>query len=135
MHLLFSIFLIDPLSVSSAAVSNALTSSLVLTLRKFISLVVSLVFFGHTFTPQHWLGTALVFGGSIAYSHLGDCRCFSRGTDKSQVQPQEQTVTQPIQARREDVQAQAPVAESNATLTNAAPRRSTRTRNAAAGHA
>ena len=116
--------------------SNALTSSLVLTLRKFISLVVSLVFFGHTFTPLHWLGTALVFGGSIAYSHLGDCRCFSaRGSDKSQVQQQEQTAAQPISAGGEDMQSRARVAESNATLTSAAPRRSTRTRNAVATNA
>lgn len=115
--------------------SNALTSSLVLTLRKFISLVVSLVFFGHTFTPLHWCGTALVFGGSIAYSHLGDCRCFSRGTEKSQAQPQGQDAPQPIAAGRENVLAQAAVAESNATLTSAAPRRSTRTRNAVVANA
>jgi drug/metabolite transporter (DMT)-like permease len=53
-----------------AALSGALTASLVLTLRKFVSLLFSIVIFAHPFTTLHWAGTALVFGGSLAYSHL-----------------------------------------------------------------
>lgn len=48
----------------------SLTVTLVLTLRKFLSLIVSILYFGNAFTPQHWLGTALVFGGTLVFADV-----------------------------------------------------------------
>jgi len=47
---------------------TALTTTLVLTLRKFVSLIISVFYFGNVFTSGHWLGTILVFGGTLLYS-------------------------------------------------------------------
>jgi UDP-xylose/UDP-N-acetylglucosamine transporter B4 len=47
---------------------DSLSVTLLVTLRKFFSLFVSIIYFGNVFTLQHWLGTALVFGGTLAYS-------------------------------------------------------------------
>ncbi|XP_069172513.1 UDP-xylose and UDP-N-acetylglucosamine transporter isoform X3 [Procambarus clarkii] len=46
---------------------TALTVALVLTLRKFLSLVFSILYFQNPFTLQHWLGTLLVFGGTLLF--------------------------------------------------------------------
>lgn len=48
--------------------TNSLTCTLVLTLRKFISLLFSIWYFGNPFTVQHWIGTVLVFVGTWCYS-------------------------------------------------------------------
>jgi len=47
---------------------DSLSVTLLVTLRKFLSLLVSIVYFGNVFTLQHWLGTALVFGGTMVFS-------------------------------------------------------------------
>lgn len=47
---------------------TSLAVSVVVTLRKFISLMVSIVYFNNTFTAYHWLGTALVFLGTIMFT-------------------------------------------------------------------
>ncbi|VDL78217.1 unnamed protein product [Nippostrongylus brasiliensis] len=49
---------------------EALTVTLVVTLRKFLSLVVSIWWFQNPFTQQHWLGAALVFLGTLAFADV-----------------------------------------------------------------
>ena len=39
-------------------------------LRKFVSLLVSIWYFENEFTAVHWLGTALVFGGTLVFSEV-----------------------------------------------------------------
>lgn len=48
--------------------TSALTLQLALSLRKFVSLLFSVAYFGHAVTAHHWTGVALVFGGSLLYS-------------------------------------------------------------------
>lgn len=48
--------------------ADALTVNMVLTVRKTVSLIASIVLFGNTFTLYHTLGTACVFGGAVLYS-------------------------------------------------------------------
>merc|ERR1719309_1776432 len=48
----------------------SLTVTLVVTLRKFLSLLFSIWYFQNPFTSLHWLGTALVFGGTILFSDI-----------------------------------------------------------------
>jgi len=47
---------------------SSLTSTLVLSVRKFISLVISVVYFGNPFSVLHWWATTLVFAGTILYT-------------------------------------------------------------------
>ena len=46
---------------------TSLAVTLVVTLRKFVSLLFSIVYFQNAFTPVHWLGTALVFSGTFLF--------------------------------------------------------------------
>ncbi|CAG9855383.1 unnamed protein product [Phyllotreta striolata] len=46
----------------------SLTVTLVITLRKFFSLVFSIIYFQNPFTAAHWFGTALVFLGTLMFS-------------------------------------------------------------------
>jgi len=48
----------------------SLTVTLVVTLRKFISLLFSIWYFENPFTWAHWLGTALVFSGTLVFSDV-----------------------------------------------------------------
>lgn len=48
--------------------SGPVTTTLVLTVRKFVSLIISIVFFNNAWSFGHWIGTALVFGGAFVYS-------------------------------------------------------------------
>ncbi|RXG53879.1 UDP-xylose and UDP-N-acetylglucosamine transporter, partial [Armadillidium vulgare] len=48
----------------------ALTVTLVLTLRKFMSLLFSIFYFSNPFTLYHWMGSFLVFGGTLAFSDI-----------------------------------------------------------------
>mmetsp|Transcript_3852 Transcript_3852/g.4435 ORF Transcript_3852/g.4435 Transcript_3852/m.4435 type:complete len:391 (+) Transcript_3852:392-1564(+) len=50
------------------SVSGTLTCTLVVTCRKFLSLLLSVWYFNNTFTTYHWLGSYLVFGGVLLYS-------------------------------------------------------------------
>lgn len=48
----------------------SLTASLVLTFRKFLSLLFSIWYFQNPFTLAHWVGTCLVFCGIVLFSDI-----------------------------------------------------------------
>lgn len=48
----------------------SLTVTLVITLRKFASLLFSIVFFKNPFTIYHWVGTAFVFVGTVIFTEM-----------------------------------------------------------------
>lgn len=48
--------------------SGPVTATLVLTCRKFVSLIISIALFNNPWTNAHWLGSVLVFGGTLVYS-------------------------------------------------------------------
>ncbi|XP_061533348.1 UDP-xylose and UDP-N-acetylglucosamine transporter [Phycodurus eques] len=48
----------------------SLTVTLVVTLRKFLSLIFSIVYFQNPFTAWHWAGTAVVFVGTLLYTEV-----------------------------------------------------------------
>uniref|UniRef100_A0A182PVC9 GYF domain-containing protein n=1 Tax=Anopheles epiroticus TaxID=199890 RepID=A0A182PVC9_9DIPT len=49
---------------------SSLTVTLVVTLRKFVSLLFSIVYFSNPFTVHHWIGTILVFVGTIIFTEV-----------------------------------------------------------------
>uniref|UniRef100_A0AAR2JFL0 Solute carrier family 35 member B4 n=1 Tax=Pygocentrus nattereri TaxID=42514 RepID=A0AAR2JFL0_PYGNA len=49
---------------------TSLTVTLVVTLRKFLSLIISILYFQNPFTPWHWVGTAVVFLGTLLYTEV-----------------------------------------------------------------
>lgn len=49
---------------------SSLTVTLVITLRKFVSLLFSIVYFSNPFTLLHWLGTILVFVGTLIFTEV-----------------------------------------------------------------
>lgn len=49
---------------------TSLTVTLVVTLRKFFSLIFSVFYFKNTFTTYHWMGTLLVFVGTILFTDI-----------------------------------------------------------------
>jgi uncharacterized membrane protein len=48
--------------------SDSLTTTLVITLRKFISIMLSVMYFNHSFSTGQYVGTILVFLGIAIYS-------------------------------------------------------------------
>ncbi|XP_047991604.1 UDP-xylose and UDP-N-acetylglucosamine transporter [Leguminivora glycinivorella] len=48
----------------------SLTVTLTVTLRKFVSLLFSIVYFQNPFTVGHWIGTLLVFIGTLIFTEL-----------------------------------------------------------------
>lgn len=48
----------------------SLTVTLVVTLRKFLSLIFSIIYFQNPFTAWHWVGTAVVFMGTLLYTEV-----------------------------------------------------------------
>uniref|UniRef100_A0AAZ1XJ62 Solute carrier family 35 member B4 n=1 Tax=Oreochromis aureus TaxID=47969 RepID=A0AAZ1XJ62_OREAU len=48
----------------------SLTVTLVVTLRKFLSLIFSIIYFQNPFTTWHWVGTAVVFVGTLLYTEV-----------------------------------------------------------------
>ncbi|XP_030567714.1 UDP-xylose and UDP-N-acetylglucosamine transporter-like [Drosophila novamexicana] len=48
----------------------SLTVTLVVTLRKFVSLLFSIIYFRNPFTLSHWLGTILVFFGTVLFANV-----------------------------------------------------------------
>uniref|UniRef100_A0A0N4ZP69 UAA transporter n=1 Tax=Parastrongyloides trichosuri TaxID=131310 RepID=A0A0N4ZP69_PARTI len=52
------------------SVTDSLTVTLVVTLRKFLSLLVSIFWFKNPFTSMHWIGALLVFGGTLVFSEV-----------------------------------------------------------------
>lgn len=49
---------------------TSLTVTLVVTLRKFVSLIFSIIYFQNSFTVIHWIGTILVFGGTLLFADI-----------------------------------------------------------------
>lgn len=49
---------------------SSLTVTLVITLRKFVSLLFSIVYFKNPFTLWHWIGTGLVFSGTLIFTEV-----------------------------------------------------------------
>ncbi|XP_026859053.2 UDP-xylose and UDP-N-acetylglucosamine transporter isoform X1 [Electrophorus electricus] len=49
---------------------TSLTVTLVVTLRKFLSLIISILYFRNPFTAWHWVGTAVVFLGTLLYTEV-----------------------------------------------------------------
>lgn len=49
---------------------SSLTVTLVVTLRKFVSLLFSIIYFRNPFTLYHWSGTLLVFVGTIIFTEI-----------------------------------------------------------------
>ncbi|KAH6927462.1 hypothetical protein HPB50_004293 [Hyalomma asiaticum] len=47
---------------------SSLTVTLVITLRKFVSLLLSIYYFQNPFTLTHWFGTVLVFTGTLLFT-------------------------------------------------------------------
>ncbi|XP_018578845.1 UDP-xylose and UDP-N-acetylglucosamine transporter [Anoplophora glabripennis] len=47
---------------------QSLTVTLVITLRKFFSLLFSIIYFQNPFTFAHWIGTIMVFTGTLMFS-------------------------------------------------------------------
>lgn len=48
----------------------SLTVTLVVTLRKFLSLIFSIIYFQNPFTVWHWVGTSVVFIGTLLYTEV-----------------------------------------------------------------
>lgn len=48
----------------------SLTVTLFVTLRKFVSLIFSILYFQNPFTLWHWLGTLFVFIGTLMYTEV-----------------------------------------------------------------
>lgn len=48
---------------------DSLSVTLVVTLRKFLSLLISIFWFGSVFTTLSWIGAALVFGGTLIFAY------------------------------------------------------------------
>ncbi|XP_066561262.1 UDP-xylose and UDP-N-acetylglucosamine transporter [Amia ocellicauda] len=64
---------------------TSLTVTLVVTLRKFISLIISIIYFKNPFTAWHWVGTLVVFIGTLMYTEVwSSVRTLLRG-DKKEV--------------------------------------------------
>lgn len=49
---------------------DSLSVTLLVTIRKFLSLIVSIIYFNNAFTSAHWAGAGLVFGGTLVYSNV-----------------------------------------------------------------
>lgn len=49
---------------------SSLTVTLVVTLRKFISLIFSIIYFQNSFSIYHWVGTSLVFMGTMIFTEI-----------------------------------------------------------------
>lgn len=66
---------------------SSLTVTLVVTLRKFVSLLFSIVYFNNPFTIYHWIGTLLVFTGTIIFTEVVDkVRQAVAGPEKAKVE-------------------------------------------------
>ncbi|GFT14542.1 UDP-xylose and UDP-N-acetylglucosamine transporter [Nephila pilipes] len=50
---------------------SSLTVTMIITCRKFISLIFSIIYFNNPFTLTHWFGTFLVFAGTLCFTDIG----------------------------------------------------------------
>ena len=48
---------------------SSLTITMILTLRKFLSILISVCLFGNVFSNWHWIGTCLIFIGTFLFSN------------------------------------------------------------------
>jgi len=62
--------------------TTSLTCTLVLSVRKFVSLIFSVWYFSNPFTLHHWIGTFLVFLGTTLYSWPDAKKVESKKEDK-----------------------------------------------------
>jgi hypothetical protein len=58
-----------------ASECSSLTVTLVLTLRKFVSLIGSILYFNNTFTLWHCIGSGLVFAGTLMFTNFVRMAC------------------------------------------------------------
>ncbi|GIX77681.1 UDP-xylose and UDP-N-acetylglucosamine transporter [Caerostris darwini] len=49
---------------------SSLTVTMIITCRKFISLIFSILYFNNSFTFAHWVGTFLVFTGTLLFTDI-----------------------------------------------------------------
>jgi UDP-xylose/UDP-N-acetylglucosamine transporter B4 len=54
------------------SLAGTLATTLTITVRKFVSLIISVLWFGSYFSWMHWLSIVLVFGGSTIFSVVKD---------------------------------------------------------------
>jgi len=52
--------------------TSSLTGTLAISLRKFMSLLISIWYFNNEFTNIHWIGTVFVFTGTLLYTFAKD---------------------------------------------------------------
>ena len=72
-HLVLDLFSFSSKSQGVYILSSEVSSlacTLVVTLRKFFSLLFSIYYFKNPFSVYHWVGTSLVFGGTIVFLDL-----------------------------------------------------------------
>ena len=71
-NVIFGFFKILDVCISgvqkASSLASAVTLNLILSLRKFTSLVLSVILFKNHFTFMHWVGSILVFLGTVCYS-------------------------------------------------------------------
>ncbi len=65
--------------------ADQLTVNVALTVRKFISLMLSIYVFGNKFTGYHWVGAVLVIGGSLYFSFAPKPPAAQEGGSKAKV--------------------------------------------------
>ena len=58
---------------------TSLTVTLVITIRKFLTLLVSIFYFGNDFSFFHWMGTFMVFSGALLYAEMFGMGLFRKG--------------------------------------------------------
>lgn len=52
------------------ATFESLTVTMIVTVRKFLSLLISILWFRNPFTLAHWVGATLVFTGILAFADI-----------------------------------------------------------------
>ncbi|XP_054712120.1 nucleotide sugar transporter SLC35B4-like [Uloborus diversus] len=57
-----------------AAKYSSLTVTMIITFRKFVSLIFSIIYFQNPFTNLHWFATFLVFAGTLLFTDLKNLR-------------------------------------------------------------
>lgn len=73
---------------------SSLTLTLVITLRKFFSLIFSIWYFNNDFTLYHWIGTTMVFVGTLLFSDVfSNLPKFSKPQPKPQQQQKKKLKT------------------------------------------
>lgn len=102
--MLIANILLQSVCVSSVSLltscTSALTTTFVITLRKFISLALSVFLFKNTFSTWHWIGSVLVFAGIFLYSESG----FSSKKKEEEVKSTTSVLSQTSSSSRGSIQ-------------------------------